>query len=156
MSSPPASDRAAASGGGLELWAARSAVRRSRLIGYLLTVNWLLLGWVMYRAGIRTLVGALAFGFGLLALIGGLSQLRAVRRARTEPLIRLRDDVLESRSYTGPFAERVHLDRVDSIVDSDTATLRLRARSGEEVEVPWLALSEGDRERLVAWVRARI
>lgn len=139
----------------LELWPDARKVRRGRALAVFFLANWLAMGALVLTNGLRSLPGGLAFAFGLLTLIGGLSQLRGVRLARSTPLLRLTADRLEYRFYTGGELRPIELAPIAKLVRAGREELVLARRDGEEVAIPCLALTDGDRDRLEAMLRQR-
>jgi hypothetical protein len=140
----------------LELWAAPRQVRRGRALAFFLLLNWVAMGWLVMAQGLRSLSGALAFAFGLLTLLAGLSQFRAIRLATRVPLVRLAGNRLESRFYTGAELRRLDLAEISRLENVSRDQLVLARRDGGEASVPCLALAEADRDRLETAVRARL
>lgn len=139
----------------LELWPDARKVRRGRALAVFFLANWLAMGALVLTNGLRSLPGGLAFAFGLLTLIGGLSQLRGARLARSTPLVRLTADRLEYRFYTGGELRTVELSPIVKLARAGREELVLARQDGEEVAIPCLALTDADRDRLEATLRQR-
>ena len=131
----------------LELWVDPRVARRSRAFAVFLLLNWVGMGYLVLAHGLRSLTGGLAFAFGILTLLAGLSQLRGVRLSTTMPLVRLTDGELEYRPYSAAERRSVALGEVAALrAARDVFVLELRG--GETANVPVLALAAPDRERL--------
>ncbi|HUP22581.1 MAG TPA: hypothetical protein VNB06_06530 [Thermoanaerobaculia bacterium] len=144
----------AATGSTLELWPDPRKVRRGRLLALFLLLNWVAMGWLVLAQGLRSLPGLLAFGFGLLTLLGGLSQLRGARLASSLPLVRVGPDRIESRFYSGGELRPVELSQVKAVRRASREEIVLALGDGGEVSLPCLALAEADRHRLEATIRS--
>jgi hypothetical protein len=140
----------------LELWADPRQVRRGRALALFLLLNWVAMGWLVLAQGVRSLSGGLAFAFGLLTLLGGLSQLRGARLAARLPLVRLAGDHLEARFYTGVDWRTVDLTEASGIRSAGRDRLVLARRDGSDATIPCLSLTAADRATLEATLRARL
>ena len=139
----------------LELWPDPRKVRRSRALAVFLLSNWLVMGAVVLLYGLRSLPGSLAFAFGLLTLLGGLSQLRGARLATTTPLVRLGPELLEYRFYTAGQLRSVELALLSGVRRTAPGELVLTRRNGGEASIPCLAMRDEDRQRLESALRSR-
>ncbi|HVS64685.1 MAG TPA: hypothetical protein VMT85_14415 [Thermoanaerobaculia bacterium] len=156
MSQEPADGASAAAREAVRLFASPPAIRKGRFLALLLLVNWAVMGIYVLGQGIRSLVGGLAFVLGLFALIGGLTYLRAARAAATLPLIEIDEERLRYRRFAATEPSSLELDQVTAIVDRRRDAITVASRDGERADIPWLALSESDRERLVAELAPRV
>lgn len=139
----------------LELYAGQHAVRRARGFCVFLAVNWMVMGWYVLRTP-NSLVSAMAFGLGLLCLLGALGQLRGMRNARELPLILFEGDLLHHRNFTAGQARSVAFSELLPELEHDRSHLQVKKRDGDTVDLPWLALDASDRERLRLALTARL
>lgn len=139
----------------LELWVDPRVARRSRALAVFLLLNWVGMGYLVLAHGLRSITGGLAFAFGILTLLAGLSQLRGVRLSTTVPLVRLTESQLEYRPYSAAERRNVALGEVATLrAGRDVFVLELRG--SETASVPVLTLGAPDRERLEAALRQRL
>lgn len=131
----------------LELYASEHAVRRARGFCVFLAVNWLVMGWYVLRTP-NNLVSILAFVLGLLCLLGALGQLRGMRNAKELPLILFEGPTLHYRNFTAAQARSIPFADLTEHIERDRSHLQVKKRDGDTVDLPWLALSEPDRDRL--------
>jgi hypothetical protein len=131
------------------------ALRRSRALATFLIANWTVMGVLVYNAGLRSLPGALGFGFGLLAALGAISQLRAGKLARVRPLAEIAEDVLRVRQFTAGTPTDLPWHQIKRL-ESDKNDHRLLLASGAYHNLPWLALSPEDRESMLQEIRQRL
>ncbi len=121
----------------------------------LLVVNWALMGYLMLRnLGPRPLLGFLAGFVGLVMMFAAAGQLRAMRLAEREPLVRWSDKAVAFRRYSsadmygvpwsGLGAWRLSGERV--VFDGE----------GVERDLGLNGLSEADREHLLALLREHL
>ena len=129
--------------------------RRSRGFAVFLFVNWVVMGWYVLRSAEST-VRLIAFPLGLFALLGALSQLRGLRLAGRLPLVEATDEVLRYRRFTAKELREVPWSELNPEFEATASELGLERRDGESVDLPWLSLSDEDRERLTALVRQRL
>lgn len=131
------------------IFASAAAVRKGRFLALLLLVNWGVMGVYVLSQGVRSLVGGLAFVLGLFALVGGLAYLRASRNAVGVPLIELDEERVRHRRFASTEWSTLALADVEAIAERTRDALTVRTREGDRQEIPWLAVSDPDRERLV-------
>jgi hypothetical protein len=139
----------------LELWADPRVVRRSRAFALLLLVNWVGMGYFVLANGLRSLTGGLAFAFGILALVAALSQLRGARLSTRTPLVRLSEERVEFRPYSGAQHGSVALREVAGL-EAGRDAIVLALHGGEKTLVPAQALSPSDRELLGRALREKL
>ena len=139
----------------LRLHATDWVKRRSRGFCVFLFVNWVVMGWYVLRSAEST-VRLIAFPLGLFALLGALSQLRGLRLADRLPLVEATDEVLRYRRFTAKELREVPWSQLDPEFEATASELGLERRDGESVDLPWLSLSDEDRQQLTDEVRRRL
>jgi hypothetical protein len=125
------------------------AIRRSRSFALFLAMNWLVMGAFVLSAGLRSLVGGVAFAFGLMALLGALSQLRGARLATRLPLVEVEPTLLRLRPYTAKESNAVPFSEIKRVERPGQGSARLLLASGAYQTLPGLTLSRSELERLL-------
>lgn len=131
------------------------AIRRSRTLATFLVLNWVVMGFWVYHAGIRTLVGVIAFVFGLLSAIGGISQLRAGKLARQRPIAEIDSRGLRLRTFSAAEPTRIPWEQIKRL-EGERSDYRLLLATGAYQPVPALSLSVEDKEALLEEIRRRV